>query len=92
MKERQAAILKVDFKVLTRVLDFEGATVHRIYTPDEYLNPGYFCLVLEHPDLPVIKENERLSEITPIMQANYGEGGSLLSIERIEPKKLKSEG
>ena len=87
MKERHAGIIRIDYKLLTKILDFEEATIHRIYTPEGYLSPGYFCVVMEHPDLPPVKENECLSEITPTMQVWYGENGCLLKIERISPEK-----
>jgi len=90
MEEHHAAIFKIDFKVLTKMLDLEGAVIRRVYVQqDEYFNPQWFCLVIEHPDLPVVKESERLNEITPTMQMNYGADGSLLSIERASPEKQK---
>jgi len=70
---KHAAIIRVDFKTLLKALDFEGAIFHRVYTPNEYLNPDYFCIVIEHPDLPEIRANEHLTEITPIMQVYYGD-------------------
>jgi len=87
MEEKHAAIIRIDKKVLLKVLDFEGGEIHRVYEAEQYFKPDYICIVLEHPDLPAVREGEWMVEITPIMQVRYGEDGSLLGIERESPEK-----
>ncbi len=82
-----AGIIKIDNKMLLKLLDFEGGTVLGIYTPEGYLNIGYFCAVIEHPDLPEVQDSEKLADVSLTMQSYYGEDGSLLKLERIQPEK-----
>ena len=85
--ERHAGIIRLDHKLLAKFLDFEGAVIHRIYTSYEFLDPVYSCVVMEHPDLPIVAEYNSLTVICPTMQVYYGEDGCLLKTERIEPVK-----
>jgi len=84
---RNAAIIELNMKLLLDMLDFKGGIIHRVYTPDDLINPSYFNVVIEHPDLPEVEDGERLPVVTPTMQSFYGEDGSLLKIERIDPPK-----
>jgi len=89
MEERHAAIIKVSKKRFLKGLDFEGGIIHRVYEPEVYFEPDHFCVVLEHPDLPKVNQGDLLYTIQPIYQFSYGEDGSLIKIERIEPKGEK---
>jgi len=85
---RNAAILRIDSKLLTGILDFKGGIIHRIYTKDEWIAPQpNFYVVIEHPDLPEVPQAEMLREITPIMQCHYGEDNSLIGTKRTYPSK-----
>lgn len=92
MSERYVAIIEVDAKILLKMLDFEGGIIHRVFQPDEVWKPGTISLVLEHPDLDKVEDGYTLRRKIPIYKATYGEGGSLLKVERIDPpKKSKKE-
>jgi len=92
--ERCGAVISINKNMLLKWLDFEGGVIHRIYEPDGYMNPCYFCVVLEHPDLDPVPENQILPEIHPVYQSYYAEDGSLIKVERVSPEKKKysSEG
>ena len=92
MEARHGAIIKVDKELIAEILDFEGAIIHMVYEPDAFIEPTYFCVVVEHPDLPLVPQNETLPEIAPIMKSWYGKNGSLLKIARIDPPKLRPTG
>lgn len=91
MEVRHGAKIRIDKKLLAEILDFEGATIHKVFEPDEYLNPTYFYVIVEHPDLPAVPQNETLPVVTPIMQSYYDEDGGLLKIERIDPPKKEGK-
>jgi len=88
MRKVHGARIELDFKILLKILDFEGGTIHRVYTPDEYLYPDKALVIIEHPDLPEIPINEVAQTIRPIYQSTYGDNGCLLRAERIEPAKV----
>ena len=90
MKKRHAAIIQIDYKLLPHFLDFDGATIHRVYTPDNLWKPDVFRVVIEHPDLPEVKENEELQVVLPILEATYGENGVITKIKRVDPPKQNS--
>ena len=86
--KRHGAIIQISLKVLAEILDFKGATIHRVFMDNELWEPHHLSVVIEHPDLPELEPNKRLSVVTPVMQSYYGEDGSLLKVERIDPPKL----
>ena len=86
-KERHGAIIKVSFDWLAEMLDFKGAYIHRVYIGDEWIDPTYFCVVMEHPDLPIVPINQIPVTVTPIMTSTYDENGVLLKQERTKPPK-----
>jgi len=88
-KTRHGAVIKVSKSLLLKWLDFEGGTIHRTYEPEPYLEPDHFCIVLEHPDLPEVGQNEQLPEICPIFQIYADENGSIIKVERVDPKKTR---
>jgi hypothetical protein len=89
VKERHGAVIRLDLTLLKAMLDFKGAVIHRVYMDDDYLEPRYCNILMEHPDLPVINDGERASVITPIYMRTYGKNCQLVGVDRIEPKKEK---
>jgi len=85
---RHAAIISISNQFLLNMLDFKGGIIHRVFMDDEFLAPTSFNMVVEHPDLDEIPDHERLPYITPIMESNFGEDGSLLSVHRTNPPHL----
>ena len=92
MDIRHEAIIQISKGLLAKMLDFEGATIHEVYEPDEYFVNGapYFCVVMEHPDFPGVSIDEAMPVVKIAFQAHYGEDGSLLRVERTDPPKVSN--
>ena len=58
-----AAIVAISKEELLRWLGYEGGIIHRIYQESIFFNPGEIKLVIEHPDLPLVREHEILRTI-----------------------------
>ncbi len=86
---RNGAAIRFDIKTFLKMIDFEGGDIHSIKLNEPYLPPEDIVILLEHPDLPEVKQGEMVTEIRPIYQSTYGDNGCLIRIERIEPKKIK---
>ncbi len=89
---KHAAIIEIDSRLLTEILDFKGGIIHRVYTKDEYIAPQpTFYMVIEHPDLPEVPDNEMLPQMTPVLQSSYSKEGLLIKIERVDPPKQNDQ-
>lgn len=84
---RHAAIVEIGVKQLLEMIDFRGGIIHKVYMEDQFLHPDYIRVVLEHPDLEPVPENQMLPTITPVMQIHYAKDGGIIKVERIEPAK-----
>ena len=82
-----AGIISIDFALLTKMLDFKGGTIHRVYTPDDVYEPSCCHIVMVHPDLPETVAGEKLQEVTVSHHATYGKNGVVIKIERVNPPK-----
>jgi hypothetical protein len=49
MAERTRHAAQISPELLAQMLDFKGAIVHQVHTPDEIWKPSYCCMVIEHP-------------------------------------------
>jgi len=87
MTEKHGALVRLDFSLLLKILDFDGGIIHRVYTPEEYLIADYCNVVLEHPDLPSVDTRFPLLCVRPIYMVHFAEGGGVIKIERAVPPK-----
>ena len=81
---KHAAKVGISTKLLLDLLDFQGGRIHRVYTPDDYLDPDTFFAVIEHPDLPEVEIGTQLPEVLVSLHTTYGENG-VVKIERVDP-------
>lgn len=79
------ARIQINCHTLLKMLDFEGGTIHSTELNYKY---GQLSLFIEHPDLPELVKEYAVPEVTPIYTAQYGEDGSIISIQRTDPPKL----
>ncbi len=89
MKEinKHAAIITVDQDLILTWLQFEGGAIRNVYFRHDEVD-GAICLVIEHPDLPLVQyQGEKLQEITPQYTISYA-GAAISKIERTDPPKL----
>lgn len=75
------AIIDISAKVLLEILDFEGGEVVGIRFPVEYYKGQIIELVLEHPDLPEVREGDQLTHIIPAYKGTQRER------KRVDPPK-----
>ena len=92
MKKRHGAKIELDNRILLKLLDFEGGTIHDIFVDRSYLaiDRKSFFIMLEHPDLPELKPGMMAETITPTYQSDIKTdelGIYRESITRIEPPK-----
>jgi len=85
--ERHGAIIKVDIKTLLKMLGFKDGIIHNIKINDEIWQPGILEMVLEHPDLPLVRDGDYLQKITPVYLMRQGENGVIIEIQRTHPQK-----
>ena len=85
------ARIEITNEFLLGILDFKGGAIHNVYQDQEYFKPDRFYIILEHPDLPEIESGMMAMTIVPTMQSTYGEDGSLIKVERIDPPKLQPD-
>ena len=88
LRERRIARIKTSGKLLLKMLDMEGGVIWNIKSADEF---GDIEMLIEHPDLPLVKVADPMPEMQIMYQIHYGENGSLLSVERIDPPKKKQD-
>lgn len=84
---KHAAIIQMNLKSLLHMLDFEGGTISIVYMPDYPQKPECCNIVIEHPDLPEVVDNTKLSVIQPTFRMELGDNGVIIKVERIDPPK-----
>ncbi len=89
--ENHGAIIQVDIKTFLKMLDFKDGIIHNIKKNDEVWQPGILEMVLEHPDLPLVRDGDYLQKITPTYLMRQGENGVIIEIERTDPPKKRGK-
>lgn len=87
-EERHIAKIKTSGKLLMKMLDLEGGVIWYI-RPAEWF--GDIEMLVEHPDLPLVKVAEAVPVVDIAFQLTYGEDGSVISIERVDPPKKEKK-
>jgi hypothetical protein len=80
----KAAIVEISKDFILQLLHFEGGKIHAVMQEEDRYRPPTIRFIIEHPDMPEVKETERYQFITPNYQVFYGENGQVLKIERIK--------
>ena len=85
-RKRYAGKIELDTKLLLDILDLKDGEIHSIQL-DDYLPHKTLTMIIEHPDMPLVKESEPLRNIYLTHQITYGDNGVPTKLERIEPPK-----
>ena len=80
---RHAAIIVVGKKYILESIRFNGGQIHDIRTNPDYWKPDTVEIVIEHPDLPAVRDGDIMQRITPTYQLDYS--AAVPSVRRIEP-------
>lgn len=88
MTERHVAKIITSGKHLLKILDFEGGIIWDIKPANEF---GDVVLTIEHPDLPLVAIAQPFPEVRVMYTATYGEGNTLLKVERSDPPKKEMQ-
>ncbi len=80
----------ISSELLLNMLDFQGGTIIGV-SPGRFIGIGVeeINLVIEHPDMPEVKEDGTLEQVCPILTFHYGDNGVIIRLERIQPPKGK---
>ena len=81
--ERHAGYIPMSSKLLMEILDFKGGIIWGANLTDF----GVLEILIEHPDLPLVKETEALQRIVLIHKATYAKNGVITRLERTDPPK-----
>ncbi len=78
-----AGRVTIDESILLDFLDFRGGTIIAV-TQKDY---GRIELVIEHPDMPSVKEFASIPNVKPLMSRTEDSVGRYI-VTRIEPAKV----
>ena len=81
------ALIRIDQKMLLKMLDFEGGEIRGVRLQSEYLVSPDIEVALIHPDLPEIRAGQIAITICPTFTRTYAEHGGLVKVERTHPAK-----
>lgn len=84
MRKRHAGYIAIDSKFFGRLLDFEGAILWSAKVDDF----GVVRILVEHPDLPLVKEGESIKDIYVTHTVTFADNGVITKLERTDPPKL----
>ena len=80
---RHAGYITIGVETLGKLLDFDGATMWGAKI-DDYNN---LKILLEHPDLPELLDNQPIPDVRVSLMNTYAENGAIVKIERTAPPK-----
>ena len=78
------ARVRVSQEVLLRFLDFNGGHIRSISQSEYYPS---LVLVIEHPDMPLVREGEMIPDIMP--EYTTSQTDNHIRTDRIFPPKIK---
>lgn len=81
--------VKISNKILLKMLDFEDGEILGIYQDPNVYHSDEFTILIKHPDMPEAIEHYPYQEVHPVWLMHYGDDGSVVRIERIQPPKIK---
>ena len=84
--DKNVGHIQIDSKTLMQMLDFEGGVIWGVRLDDF----GIVELLVQHPDMPKVKEGMPIEKVWISHRATYGDNGVILRTERVDPPKRKS--
>ena len=84
---RHAGYITIGVETLRKLLDFDGATIWEAKI-DDFNN---LKILLEHPDLPEILDDQPIPDVHVSLMNTYAENGVIVKMERTAPPKKRSK-
>ena len=84
--ERRVGRVRIDASTFGELFDFKGAVIWGV-SIDEF---NIISLLIEHPDMPVIREGDKMVDVAVSLTTTYAENGGITKIERVQPPKLEA--
>jgi len=87
-KKLHKGIVCISSELLLNLLDFQGGAITNI-SPSRFIGVGIdeINLVIEHPDMPEVKEDGTIEQVCPMLTVHYGDNEGIIRLERTHPPK-----